>query len=152
MVAHHCSSGTCQADLPRSFTSPRGLGSLPQQEASICHLPYFFLFFLFLFSSHPPDTDAGRAGGGPALPFHFAKGGCKWRWVGSADGRAWSAVMPPSCHGQVRSRVQLVRRIPPLNGSQKGASWWRSPAPLHRAPTGSDSTGASGFAGVQGKL
>lgn len=62
MVTHHCSLGTHQAALPCSFTSPRGLGSLPQQEVSTCHLPHFFLFLLFLFSSHPPDRDASRVG------------------------------------------------------------------------------------------
>lgn len=132
VVAHHRSSGTHQAALPRSFTSPCGLGSLPQQEGSTCRLSHFFPFSLFLFSSHPPDKDASRAGGDPALPFHFAKGGCKWRRVGSADGRAWSAVTPLSCPGQVRSRVQLVPLIQCLTGGQGGANWWRSLAPLHQ--------------------
>lgn len=132
-VAHHCSSGTCQAALPRSFTSQCGLGSLPQREASTCRLSHFFLFLLFLFSSHPPNKGVSRAGGDPALPFHFARGGRKWRRVGSADGRAWSAVMPLSCPGQVRSRVQLVPLIQCHSGCQEGANWQRSPAPFHHS-------------------
>lgn len=133
MVAPHCSSEAHQASLPCSFTSPCGLGSLPQQEVSTCHLPHSFLFFLFLLSSHPPDGDASRAGRDPALLFHFAKGGYKWQWVSSADGRGCSVVMPLSCHGQVRSRVQLVPLISHHSGSQEGGSCWRSLVPLHGA-------------------
>lgn len=102
VVASHCSAGTHQAALPCSFTSPCSLGSLPQQEVSTCHLPHSFLFFLFLLSSHPPDGDASRAGGDPALPFCFPKGGYKWQRVSSADGRGCSVAMPLSCHGQVQ--------------------------------------------------
>lgn len=81
-------AGDSPPALPHSLTSSCGLGSLPQQEVSTCRLPHFFLFPLFLCSSHPPDRDASRAGGHPALPFRFARGGCKWQRVGSADGRA----------------------------------------------------------------
>ena len=52
--------------------------------------------------------------------------------AGSADGRAWSAVMPLSCPGQVRSRVQLVPLLQCLNGQQEGGNWWRSLVPLHQ--------------------
>lgn len=77
-VARGCSSGACWASLPRSSASRGGPGASPQGAACTCRLPHFCRLLLCLLSSHPPGTDASRAGGHPAPPFRFARGSCKW--------------------------------------------------------------------------